>query len=112
MSVTISPASTAMEMPLSASTSSSIGGSPQVGLDHGRVGLDGGGQALGDLAAEVEYGDTVADPHHQAHIMLDQQHCRPAVTDLANELLEGHLLGRVHPGGRFVEQEEPGLGGQ
>jgi len=34
--------------------------------------LDGLGQALGDLLAEVEHGHAVADAHHQAHVVLDE----------------------------------------
>ena len=33
----------------------------------------------------------------------------PAVADLADQLLQRHLLGRVHPGGRLVEQQQLGV---
>src|SRR5579859_2625671 len=94
------------------STSRSIGTGSQVGLDHGRVGLDLGRPALGDLAAEVEHGDAVADAHHQAHVVLDEQHGRTAVADLADELLQGDLLRGVHARGRLVQHQQPGLGGE
>ena len=50
----------------------------QVGLDHARVLLHLLRRALGDLLAVVEHRDPVGDPHHDAHVVLDQQHRQPS----------------------------------
>ena len=44
--------------------------------------------------------------------MLDEDHREPAVADLADEVDERLLLGGVEAGGRLVEEEDLGLGGQ
>ena len=31
-------------------------------------------RALGDLAAEIEHRDALRDPHHEAHVVLDEEH--------------------------------------
>src|SRR5713101_7677150 len=46
----------------------------KVGLDHAFVALDGAGRAFGDLLAVVEDEDGLAEPHHDLHVVLDQQH--------------------------------------
>ena len=45
--------------------------SAEIGLAHGRIGLDLARAALGDLLAEIQHGDAVSDAHHQLHHMLD-----------------------------------------
>src|SRR3954447_2284426 len=80
---------------------------PQVRLDHGRIALDLGRRALGDLAAEVEHVNPVGKAHDQVHMVLDQEDReveRPAnPANLSPELL--HLL-VVQPPGRLVQQQE------
>src|SRR5256885_10028075 len=49
----------------------------KVGGDHGRVLRDLGGGAAGDDLAEVQHRDPVADLHHQADVVLDEQHRAP-----------------------------------
>ena len=45
----------------------------QVGVDHGLVvARPSAGVALGDRAAEVEHRDVVAQPHDEAHVVLDE----------------------------------------
>src|SRR5690606_23282129 len=81
MRQTISPSLTSNEMPLMAwitpkwtfrSLTSSIGRLlSQVGLDHQRVVADVLGRALTDDGAVVEHVDALADPHDEAHVVLD-----------------------------------------
>ena len=87
-------------------------GHPQVGGDDLRVLADLGGQPVGDLAAELEHHDPVGDAHHQPHVVLDQQHRVAVVADLADQVHQRGLLARVEPGGRLVEAQQLGLGGQ
>ena len=63
---------------------------PQVGLDDLRVALDLGRRALGDLLAIVEHHHAVADVHHQAHIVLDEEQRHAVVADAADQLAERH----------------------
>src|SRR5437667_419486 len=78
----------------------------QIGLDHAGIGLHVARRALGDLLAVVEHGDTVGDSHHDAHVVLDEEHGQTKLGDDAPE--QGHQRGRLrlrHAGGR------PGVGG-
>ena len=51
----------------------------KIGLDHRRVPCHLPGRALGDLAAELQHADAVADIHHGADVVLDQNNGdRPA----------------------------------
>ena len=89
------------------------GGLAQIGLDDALVGLDLGGRALGDPLAVVEHGDALADAHDDAHLVLDEQDGdAQVVAEPSDET--GHLvgLGRVHAGGRLVEQQEAWAGAQ
>src|SRR5258705_3072642 len=98
MSATTSPSSTCRLIPCKAwmrpysrvmlSISSSICRYPQIGRDHPRVVPHLGRDPLGDLLAELQHHDPVADPHHQAHYVLDEQHGNPAVADLADQCCE------------------------
>ena len=49
-------------------------GLAEIGADHLLVLLHRGRRALGDLPAEIERDDLVGDRHHEAHVMLDEQH--------------------------------------
>src|SRR6058998_802112 len=51
---------------------------PDVGFDHRLVVLDLPRRAVGDLPAEVEHDDAIAEAHHSAHVVLDEQHLRVA----------------------------------
>src|SRR5579863_4841868 len=112
---TISPISTLNEMPLSTSiwpydtrrsSILSMAVPPaEIGLDHLRIALDVRRRALGDLLAEVEHRDAVADAHHQPNIVLDQQYSDAAALERSDGIEQRHALGHVHAGGRFVEQK-------
>ena len=77
----------------------------EIGLDHQRIALNVRRRALGDLLAEIEHRHAVADPHHQPHIVLDQQYGDAAALELGDGIQERHALGHVHAGGRLVEQK-------
>ena len=63
--------------------------------------------ALGDLLAVVEHRDSLADAHDDFHVVLDEQHGESELLlDESDQLHQLDFLGRVHPGGRFVEQEQ------
>src|SRR5258706_14152547 len=119
---TTSPSSTSRLIPCRAwirpyssvmlSISSSIGRYPQVSRDHARVVTDLGRDPLGDLLAELQDYDPVADPHHQAHVVLDEQHGHPGIADLADQREEVRLLRRVEAGGRLVQADQARPGGQ
>jgi hypothetical protein len=83
-----------------------FGAAAQVGLDHLLDRPARGPAALGDLLAEVEHRDGVADAHHHVHVVLDEDHGDAVVADLADD---GHQLldvGRGQAGGRLVEQQQ------
>src|SRR6185437_2342010 len=122
ISATTSPSSMPIEMPCSASirpyatttssSSSSIFGHPQVGGDDLGIAAYLGGRALGDLPAELQDHDPVGYAHHQAHVVLDEQHCVAEVADGLDQLEQLLLLGRVEAGRRLVQAEQLGLGAQ
>ena len=87
-------------------------GHPQVGGDDLRVVADLGRPALGDLPAELQHDDPVADAHDQPHVVLDEQHGDAGVADLADQVEQRRLLGRVEPGRRLVQAQQRRLGGQ
>src|SRR5512136_2145003 len=84
----------------------------QVGLDDLGVAADLQGGALGDLSAVIEDHDPVADPHHQLHVMLDQEDGNSLVADLPDNLAEGLRLLGVHSRGRFIQEQELPPGSQ
>src|SRR6266511_2439926 len=119
---TTSPSSTWRLMPCRArirpysrvmlSISSSIGRHPQVSGDHLRVVADLRGRTLGDLLAELQHDDTLRHTHDQPHVVLDEQDRDTGLADLPDQLEQALLLGRVEPGGRFVQAEQDRLGRQ
>ena len=55
----------------------------------------------------VEHEDVVADPHDDAHVVLDEQDREAEVTpEPIDETGHGRRLVRVHPRGRLVEQQQ------
>ncbi len=68
-----------------------------------------GRRAIRDLPAEVRR-YVVGDPHHQVHVVLDEQDGQlPVVADLLDEAAEIRDLLVVEPSRRLVEQQELGL---
>src|SRR5512140_3589778 len=60
-----------------------------------------------DLHPEIEDAHPVADVHHDAEVVLDQQdRDAPLLVDVEDETGHVFLLLEVHPGHRLVEEEE------
>ena len=85
------------------------GRAAEVGLDHARVAADDFGRPVRDHLAELEHDHVVGDPEHEPHVVIDQEHRRARVDDLAQVPPELLALPRVEAGGRLVEAEEPRL---
>src|SRR6266480_4173672 len=118
---TSSPSSTAKSIPLTARmppywTSSPLASSstlrPQIGFDDLGVALHLRRRALSDLFSVIQHQHAVADLHHQAHVMLDEQHGDAVTSDCLNELAQGKRFRCVHAGGRLVERKQLRLGGE
>src|SRR5512141_27679 len=78
-----------------------------VRLDDARVVGDLRRFPFRDLHAEIEDAHPVADVHHHAEVVLDQQdRDAPLLVDVDDEAGHVFLLLEVHPGHRFVEEEE------
>src|SRR6266571_3118478 len=89
-------------------STSSNGFLPEVGGDDRRVGLDLRRESFREVAAELEHVDVIADEHHQAHVMLDDEdRVTHLVADLEQDLREGVGLGDVEAGSGLVEQQHP-----
>jgi len=52
---------------------------------------------LGDLPAVIEHGDPVAEPHHQLHVVLDQEQGRAVRADAVEKRAQRPCLGRFMP---------------
>src|SRR6266571_5879263 len=77
----------------------------EVGLDYALVRPDFVRAAFRDPLAAIEDGDPLADPHDDAHVVLDEQYRDSLlVADAVHEVDELRRLLRVHAGGRLVEQ--------
>src|ERR1700761_6933308 len=119
---TISPISTLNEMPLSTSiwpyetcrfsTLSMTVPPAEIGLDHQRVALNIRRDAFGDFLAEVEHGHAVTDPHHQPHIVFDEQNRHAAALEPGDGIQQRHAFRHVHAGGRLVAPKYLGIGCQ
>src|SRR6266508_2031814 len=124
ISATSSPSRTWRSMPRSASTApyatrrsltSSMGRLSteaivlaEIGLHHARVRPDDRGRALGQLLSVLQHGDPIRDPHHEVHVMLDQQDRRATRADANDELVQLADLSRIQPRGRLVHREQQG----
>ena len=89
-----------------------IVGRPQVGGAHTIVGPHLGGGPRHEHGAEVEDVDVGADPHHELHVVLDEQDAHAALGQLAEQVAELLALRVAQPRGRLVEQEEARPRGQ
>jgi hypothetical protein len=85
---------------------------PEVGLDDPAVVADRFRGTLGELPAVVEDGDAVREPHHHAHVVLDEEDRDAGVADLPDELGQHGRLVRVGACRRLVEEQQPRLGGK
>ena len=72
-----------------------------------------GRRSLGELAAEIQRDHMVGDRHHEAHVMLDQQHGHVAVVaNPADQVAEHVDFLVVEAAGGLVEQQDLRLGSQ
>src|SRR6266705_762818 len=78
---------------------------PDVGFDHRLVVLDLPRRAVGDLPAEVEHDDAIAEAHHGAHVVRDKQDGDATIADASHHLHHPVRLLRVHAREGFVEEE-------
>ena len=84
----------------------------EVGGDHrGVIGHDRR-WPVGDFATEVEHRDPLAYAHHQAHVVVDQQHGQTDLVELLDQVAHAVFLSGVHAGRGFVEDKELRLQGQ
>src|SRR5262249_30177913 len=77
--------------------------------DDIRMALDLVGRSLGDLAAEVEHGNTLCNARHQRHVVLDEQHRGALAIELLDDGSERVGLVRVEAGCGLVEQQQARL---
>src|SRR3954469_18462778 len=125
MTQTISPTATSRSMPASAVTGpypttrlrtlSMRGGlraCAKVGGDDFRMRPDDCGFALCDAPPEIEDEDVMADRHHDAHVVLHQEHRHALGVDRADHFRNAPGFRGGQTGGGFVEQEHLGIGGQ
>ena len=77
----------------------------EIGLDNTGIALHFLRRAFGDLPAEIQHRDAIADAHHQAHIVLDQQDRDAAGLQVHDGTEQLHALGHVHAGRRLIQQQ-------
>ena len=82
----------------------------EIGGDHRRIGADVFGGARRDELPEVEDHHPVADPHHEVHVVLDDQDRHaPLVGQAANHAGQFDALDRAEASRRLVEEEHAGV---
>jgi len=85
----------------------------EIRLDHLRITLHLFRRSHRDRFAVIENGDSLANAHHQLHVVLDQPDAHAElVADETDQLRQIIFLLRVHSCCRLVEQKNPGLGRQ
>src|SRR5512138_366418 len=119
---TISPSSTATDIPWSTRTSPYATSMPltsskevllsQVGVHHPLVRRHLFRAALGDLLAVVEHEDPLGDGHDGRHDVLDHQEGDAAASDALERFEHVGQLRRIQPGHDLVQQQQPGLCGK
>ena len=75
----------------------------EVGVDHGVVGADLVGRALGDDPALAHHDHPVGDVVHDVHVVLHEHHRHPVVAQRLHVLEQRLGERRVHAGHRLVE---------
>ena len=66
----------------------------EIGIHHRGMRADFGGQAIGDLGAEVKHHNTLRERQEEVHVVLDEQHRDAARRDAANDFREPRALRR------------------
>ena len=71
------------------------------------------GRSFGQQLPEMEHEQSPAQAHHQAHLMLDQQHGQlELVADALDQVAELDPFAMVEAGRRLIEQQQPRLCGE
>src|SRR2546425_11330677 len=78
----------------------------EVRFNDALVGLDDAGRPLGNLVAVVEDEHNLAQPHHDLHVVLHEQHRPALVAQPANGLEQVVEQGAVDAGRRLVEEDQ------
>ena len=73
---------------------------------------DGVGRALGDPLAGIHHEDVVAQGANGLHDVLDHEDGDALAADLVDQRDADLQLGGIETGEPFVEQEQPGAGGE
>jgi hypothetical protein len=68
--------------------------------------------ADGQSLAGIEHDDAARDLHDQFHVVLDHHHADAGIGDPGQQLREHGLVFARQAGGRFVQQQHIGIGGQ
>jgi hypothetical protein len=81
----------------------------EVSGDHLGVVANRRGPAFGQDLSEVEHVHVIADPHDQAHVVVDQQHrdVEP-LAHRAQQASQARGFLRVKPGRRLIQQQQAG----
>ena len=87
-------------------------GSAQIGVNDGLVRLDVGGRPLGDQAAAIENQNPVAERHHHAEIVIDEDDRQSMAPKLPKQISEPVGFRVIEPGRRLVEHQQPRFGRQ
>ena len=62
---------------------------------------------FGDFLAVIKHSHSIGDTHYDAHVMFDQEHGEFQIgADELDEIGQVGRLGAIHPGGRFIQQEQ------
>src|SRR5713226_7385077 len=77
----------------------------EVGFNDALVGLDDAGRSLGDLVAVVENEHDLAQPHHDLHVVLHEEHRLALVAGTADSLQQVVEERAVDAGRWLVEQD-------
>jgi hypothetical protein len=69
-------------------------------------------QSLGDLSAEIKNDDLVYQPHHEFHVLFDQQNFHPRSSQRAEKIGQVLLFRLSKTGSRFVKHQQNWVCGQ
>src|SRR5699024_5721924 len=78
---------------------------PEVGLEHIRVGLNTLWRALSQFSAKIHHHNMIGQPHHKFHIVFDQQDANTLTTELAQNITQGLLFTITQPSSGLIEHQ-------
>src|SRR6266542_2519851 len=79
------------------------------GRDHARIGTNRFRRPFRDLHAVIHHHDLVAEPHHERHVVLDDEEGTPTRAQILQGLRDLTPDHRVHTRQRLVEEQELGV---